>query len=193
METPDYSKMTKAQLLAHPDARGCYYLSMNHTKASIIEAIKLRQQIEKDTVERAIRTAHAEAEHRITRETVLRQQSNVDPKDLEYPFSHVGSGRYRTAHKSIPGQNSVDVGDFPDNIEHYYWIRPGCNDVAPWMTLCRLTNGAYVFYKGECSYTGFSCQGDMELYSSMDPAILITYAMSISDYNDYIKDTSSSV
>ncbi len=128
--------------------------------------------------------------HRSVRNTELRQQIKVNPKDLEYPFSYLKDEYYyQRTPKPIPGHDSADVGNFPHNIEHYYWIHEGANDEEPWMTLCRLTNGAYVFYKGECDYTGFDCQGNMELYSSMDQTVLITYGMSISDYDLYIKDT----
>lgn len=128
--------------------------------------------------------------HRSVRITELRQQSNPNPEHLEYPFEFLDEKyEFDLTPKSIPGHTSADIGDFPNNIEHYYWIHQGENDEEPWMTLCRLTNGAYVFYKGECDYTGFDCQGSMEIYSSIDPAILITYAMSIRDYDVYIVET----
>jgi len=117
----------------------------------------------------------------------LRQQRNPDPKCLEYPFSFVDE--YFLTPERMPGQPAVAVGDFPNNIEHFYWIREGSHEWDPWMTLCRLTSGVYVFYKGECGYTGFDVQGDMKLYSSMDPAVLIQMAMGDHDYQRYFWGT----
>jgi hypothetical protein len=123
----------------------------------------------------------------------VRQQSadTLQPECLKYPFYFLITGEYETAVYPIPGHESADAGNFPHNIEHYYWIHEGENDIEPWITLCRLTNGAYVFYKGECDYTGFDCQGNMKLYSSHDVGILIQYAMSESDYEKYIIDTTT--
>ena len=117
----------------------------------------------------------------------LRQQNELDPAWLEYPFSFVTD--YDLTPDPIPGQPDEDIGGFPNTIAHYYWIHEGQNDEEPWLTLCRLTNGVYVFYKGECDYTGFDCQGDMKIYASKDPAILIQMAMGESDYRKYIEDT----
>ena len=122
-----------------------------------------------------------------TRILELRQQKELDPSWLEYPFSCVTD--YELTPEPIPGQPTEDIDGFPQNIAHYYWISEGINDEKPWLTLCRLTNGVYVFYKGECDYTGFECQGNMKLYTSKDPAVLIQMAMCESDYKNYIKDT----
>jgi hypothetical protein len=121
---------------------------------------------------------------------IRRHQTSELIRCMEYPFEFLRNGEYEKTTKQIPGHNSEDIGEFPDNISEYYWISEGENDEKPWITLCRLTNGVYVFYKGECDYTGFDCQGNMEIYSSKDYSVLIRYAMSIDDYNKYYKDTS---
>ena len=128
-----------------------------------------------------------EEAHRATRIFTLRQQESPDPAWLEYPFSYLPD--YDMEPDMIPGQSAEDIGDFPNNITHYYWIHEGENDEEPWLAVCRLDNGVYVFYKGECDYTGFDCQGSMRIYASKDPAVLIQMAMCESDYTNYIADT----
>jgi hypothetical protein len=123
--------------------------------------------------------------------TSLRQQVCVEAflDTLDYPFSFLRNGEYERTVQPIPGQPVEDVGTFPDNIAHYYWIHPGKNDEEPWLVLCRLTTGVYVFYKGECDYTGFDCQGNMKLYASRDPAILIEFAMTLEESRKYMSET----
>jgi hypothetical protein len=118
-----------------------------------------------------------------------RQQETVDVECLEYPFSFLRNGEYERVCNPIPGQPQEDIGTFPDNIAHSYWVSPGENDEKPWLVLCRLTNDIYVFYKGECDYTGFDCQGHMKIYASRDPNILLKFAMCSTDYDAYMKET----
>lgn len=197
MDIPNYAKMTVAELKICAKDRGVLHGS-SIKKAQLVEYLinshvdeKIRNENIKRVENEKRKNQKNTVAHRKTRVTELRQQSDIRPEALEYPFLCLQQGYcgYEATPKSIPGQESVDIGDFPNNIQHYYWIHEGINDEEPWMTLCRLTNGAYVFYKGECDYTGFECRGNMEMYSSMDPAILITYALSIRDYDAYIKDT----
>ena len=47
----------------------------------------------------------------------------------------------------------------------------------------------YVFYKGECDYTGFDCQGNMNIYASRSTDVLLQYAMTATDYEKYLADT----
>jgi hypothetical protein len=120
----------------------------------------------------------------------LQQQVSPDAKSLEYPFSFLRIGEYPRECHPMPGQPLEDIGTFPENIAHYYWIHKGENDEQPWLALCRLTNDVYVYYRGECDYTGFDCQGDMQIYASCDPNILIQMAMTAADYEKYLKETS---
>ncbi len=190
-------KQTKAQLLQHfremEDIRSSYNI-MNKTELINTLIQKVNNMIKNDDVikKRSAEKEAVESAHRVTRVLELRQQTiDLDPGLMEYPYSYIHSGDYDVTPDDIPGEPQEDVGDFPNNIEHYYWIHGGENDEEPWMTLCRLTNGVYVFYKGECDYTGFDCQGSMELYASKNPATLINMAMTITDYEDYFKDTSN--
>ncbi len=121
----------------------------------------------------------------------LRQQVSPDAKHLEYPFSFLVNPReyYSRECHPMPGQPLEDIGTFPDNIAHYYWIHEGENDEQPWLTLCRLTNDIYVYYRGESDYTGFDCQRDMQIFASRDPNILIQMAMTAADYELFIAET----
>ncbi len=161
----------------------------------IIKDIEHTREIHIKEEERKSVEAAKEEAHRVTRDCeniIMRQQPNVEEliDALDYPYGFIRNGDYTNETNDIPGQPTEDVGNFPDNVEHYYWISPGANDEVPWMALCKLKNGVYVFYKGECDYTGFDCQGSMELYASKDPAILIKFAMCSTDYDEYMKDTS---
>jgi hypothetical protein len=122
-----------------------------------------------------------------------RQQRRADPAELQYPYDHIEKERSIAKmpwlSDAMPGQPTFDLGDFPRNVAHYYWIRGGANDALPWLALCRLHDGVFVFFKGECEYTGFSCQGAMYAYASRDAAVLIAYGMCESDYQCYIEDT----
>ena len=174
---------------------GYYNLNKSHLIESIIKRIndwretfrinKLREQ------ERTAKHEFQEKMHRSTRDVKLRVQERVSDliPCLEYPFEYIRNGEYDRVPQEIPGQPLEEIGEFPDNITEYYWISEGENDERPWMTLCRLTNGVYVFYKGECDYTGFDCQGHMKIYASKDHSVLTMYGMSSEEYDTYYKET----
>jgi hypothetical protein len=193
-------KMTVAELkliAQRCGISGYYRLKKAELMNKIIKDIEYTRQLQIKEEERKRVEAAKEEAHRATRDyenITMRQQPNVEEliDALDYPYGFIRNGDYTNETNDIPGQPTEDVGDFPDNVEHYYWISPGANDEVPWMTLCKLKNGIYVFYKGECDYTGFDCQGSMELYASKDPAILIKYAMCSTDYDEYMKDTTAS-
>lgn len=173
---------------------GYHALKKAELAEKIIKNINNTKEIQRKEAARRQKEQEAEEAHRATRnclDITARQQEFVDEliETLEYPYEFLRSGDYDNTPDDIPGQPTEDVRNFPDNVEKYYWISPGENDERPWLTLCRLTNGIYVFYKGECDYTGFDCQGSMELYASKDASILIKYAMTSSDYAKYIEDT----
>ncbi len=193
----DLEKQTKAQIMQH-FKRICYErVYLNRLKKDeliqeLLKEIKYMIYNENRAIKMREEKEAVESVHRITRVVELRQQTvDLDPEVMEYPYSYIRNGDYDVTPDDIPGEPQEDVGDFPNNIEYYYWIHGGANDEEPWKTLCRLTNGVYVFYKGECDYTGFDCQGSMELYASKTPATLINMAMTIRDYEDYFRDTSA--
>lgn len=148
-----------------------------------------REQREQALEERKRREEEAELEHKATRCLEFRQQASPYVPALKYPFSFITSGEYPRVTRPIPGQPDEPIGKFPSNIEHYYWIHEGVNDEEPWMCLCKLDNDVYVFYKGECDYTGFDCQGNMQIYASREPSVLLQMAMTTNEYNKYVAET----
>lgn len=78
-----------------------------------------------------------------------------------------------------------DCVDFPNNIKTLFWTFEGTNDEESWRCFCQLNNDLYAFYIAECDYTGFGCQGSMELYISSDFSKIIEKAMSDKDYYLY--------
>lgn len=124
------------------------------------------------------------------RNLTLMSQETPDPSELEYPFTSLLDpyGGYDMEPTPIPGQPEESIGAFPKNIAEYYWCFGGTNDDAPWRCFCRLDTGVFVFYIASCDYTGFDCQGDMKVWASRDPSVLIQYAMSDEDYMLYRQD-----
>lgn len=167
-------------------AKGKIYQAYKLNKKELIESlIKYYERIMKFEN----KVLEKELAHRLTRDVLLRRQDNPDIKSLEYPFSFIINGEYSIDDIviSMPGEPDEDLGDFPINIEDYIWIYEGENDIAPWLALLKLNNENYVFFKGECDYTGFDCQGVIEVYISKSLGTLVNMAMTISDYEIYIK------
>jgi hypothetical protein len=97
---------------------------------------------------------------------------------LEYPFSFIEDGSYdlETMVKAfVDDAEPVNPGNFPKNIAETYWIHEGSNDDEAWKCLCKLTNGFYAYYEASCDYTGFDCQGGMELHLTKDNKKLYEY------------------
>jgi hypothetical protein len=171
----------------------------SYNKSELIEKITkyliawrdFKKEYEIREQERITMHEFQEKMHRDTRDVQLRVQKGVSDliPCLEYPFEFIRNGEYDRVTQEIPGQTSEEIGMFPDNIAEYYWISEGENDEKPWLVLCKLTNGVYVFYKGECDYTGFDCQGHMKIYASKDHSVLTLYGMSGEEYHKYYKDT----
>ena len=115
---------------------------------------------------------------------------------FSYPFSEIGSDtNYKLENiiKPLLTQPTEDAlalaGDFPYNITQWLWSSPGQNDENPWLLLCRLNTGAYAFYRAGCDYTGFDCQGGMELTVSADLADVVEHGMQNYDYVQYEAET----
>ena len=137
----------------------------------------------------------------MSRDTQIRVQiEDIKVGSLHEPFSRINNqfehDNYsikNIQHAIVVENKTYDAGEFPDNIEKYYWVYPGKNDEIPWYALMKLTNGNYALYKATCDYTGFDCQGYMELFVSPFYENLINYAMTERVYNKYIKKTKPSV
>jgi hypothetical protein len=94
---------------------------------------------------------------------------------LEYPFSYISGyldnnldANYDINDfcEGILGENPCNPENFPKNITKFYWIHEGTNDDEAWMCMCKLSNECYVFYTASCDYTGFDCQGGMNMIIS---------------------------
>lgn len=127
------------------------------------------------------------------RDMTLYAEENPDPTALAYPFEYIGEDDEGMTPRPIIGHEPAPIENFPKNIETYYWAYEGQNDGESWYCLCKLTNGTYVYYTANCDYTGFSCQGEMILWSSTDPAVLLQYAMGEYDYQLYRKECTERV
>jgi hypothetical protein len=192
-DTEQFTTMT-LQRLKQEAKRRCIYRYSTLRKDELIAALQRNERDRKTQwvkeQEAAMIREELEILNRKYRQTVLRQQESPIPEHLEYPFQFLGN-EYPVEVTPIlsndPGE--LDVEDFPANIDHYYWVHEGVNDEEPWLTLCKLKNGLYVFYKGECDYTGFDCQGDMRIYAAKDPKDLLLYAMDSNDYGKYHMET----
>ncbi len=107
----------------------------------------------------------------------------LDQPDLtgfEYPFSCINEDilyYYNLADitKGFVDEEPVDAGNFPTNITDVYWIHEGENDGDAWECLCKLENGLYAYYRASCDYTGFDCQGEMELHLTRVPLKLYDF------------------
>lgn len=87
----------------------------------------------------------------------------------------------------LADEERADAGDFPKNIQEFYWVRGGENDGDNWLAAGQLTNGNYFFYTGGCDYTGFDCQGGMSLWVSKSWKNIVDHAMDERDYEAYLR------
>jgi len=133
----------------------------------------------------------------MSRSHVLRKSlKKHDVKRFAYPFSEIGSSEnylVKNFVKPLITQSVEEAtslaGNFPKNIDQWLWSSPGQNDENPWLLLCRLKTGVYAFYRAGCDYTGFDCQGRMDLTVSRNLAEVIEYGMHDADYSIYMEQT----
>lgn len=175
-------KTTKQILIAH----------LNQKRDELQEAG--RQRVRDAEAERNRQAQAALDIHRQTRSYASRRQEGVESMlgALDYPLSYLGE--YGGTHgilKPLVGQEEIVLADdaFPTEVAEYLWIHPGENDEEPWKAVGRLESGVHFFYKAECDYTGFDCQGGMELYVAKDLRTLIDLAMGIRDYDQWMAET----
>ena len=82
--------------------------------------------------------------------------------------------------RAMPGfadPTPEQLGDFPKNIQHYYWISDGKRDEHPWRALCRLSTGLFVYITASCAFSGFDCQGGIHVYGAEKLQTLIDHGM----------------
>lgn len=185
-----FGSLTVAEIRSHAAEAGV------NIPSNMTSRIDLRQMVEfpiRAAKDREIRDARKAAEddlHRREKRTdlSLRQQTDPDKSLLEEPFLYIYD--YEPHATPIVGQVEITLNhQWWLEIEHYYWIFGGAHDDESWRFLARLKNGIYVFYTASCDYTGFDCQGDMKVWASHDPAVLLLYAMGNRDYDLYYADT----
>lgn len=128
----------------------------------------------------------------MNRNTTIRHQKNVNPSNMNEPFFYI-DGHYPldTIYHQIIGRPNTrrEMGDFPNNIKKWFWAHEGENDAESWRCLVQLENGYYAYYEAYCDYTGFDCQGGMDLFIDKKYDVLINLAMSNADYDLYIEET----
>lgn len=120
-----------------------------------------------------------------------------DKTVLEYPFSFIADLGKKACYyeydindfsKGLLDEEKCDAGNFPKNIVEFYWLHEGHNDEEPWYCLCKLDNGNYAYYTAWCDYTGFDCQGGMELIVSKDLNRLFNQGLGKKERELYMKD-----
>jgi hypothetical protein len=93
---------------------------------------------------------------------------------------HDNDYRLSACLRSMPGfadPTPEQLGDFPKNIQHYYWISDGKNDEHPWRALIKLTTGLFVYITASCAFSGFDCEGNIHVYGSESLQTLIDHGM----------------
>jgi hypothetical protein len=124
----------------------------------------------------------------MSRCTEIRIAHNLLPRSvLDEPFGYIGE-LYDIDEfmRTLPVDTVLsEPGDFPNNIEEFYWIKEGAHDEEFWEAVGKLTNGSYFFYTAGCDYTGFDCQGTMKLILSPYFANLVQYGMPEASYQLY--------
>ena len=102
-----------------------------------------------------------------------------DDKVYDYGCHH-NDYRLSECLRAMPGfadPTPEQLGDFPKNIQHYYWISDGKRDEHPWRTLCRLSTGLFVYITASCAFSGFDCMGSIHVYGAEKLQTLIDHAM----------------
>ena len=122
------------------------------------------------------------------------KQTNPNKKGLQYPFGFIDDDddgfnyNVKDIVKPILIEETPDAGNFPHNIEEYYWIHEGSNDSEEWGACGILENGVYFFFLAKCDYTGFDCQGEMKLYVSKSFETLCEHGMGERYYRVYKRE-----
>lgn len=136
----------------------------------------------------------------MSRTTSPRKQINEHNKEgFNYPFATIEDedlGMYDNLEPlDIPQAKSLPLGEFPRNIKRWIWSAPGENDGEPWDLLVELEPDStysgvrFAYYHAWCDYTGFDCQGGMDITVLDSIEMLLEYAMGNAAYDRYIQST----
>ena len=189
------ANMTQQDLLALLSRAGITVPEKTTKQVLIAHLSQKRDELERTERQKTRERAQAALDlHRQTRSYAPRRQQGVDTMlgSLDYPLSYLGEyGGTQGILKPLVGQEEIVLADdaFPTEVAEYFWIHPGENDEEPWKAVGVLMCGAHFFYKAECDYTGFDCQGGMELYVAKDLRTLLDLAMDIRDYDQWMAET----
>jgi hypothetical protein len=137
----------------------------------------------------------------------IRKQKDLEEvaKCLEYPFSYITPASqdlynygysYESIHRPIvveTPEEQADGSGFPHNIKEYYWVQEGENDGDEWIALGKLENGAFFYFTASCDYTGFDCQGGMNLWVSNSFKNILDHAMAPRDREKFLVVTDDEV
>jgi hypothetical protein len=108
---------------------------------------------------------------------------NPSPFACDHPTEegcHDNDYRLSECLRAMPGfadPAPEQLGDFPKNIQHYYWISDGKNDEHPWRALCQLSTGLFVYITASCAFSGFDCEGGIHVYGAEKLQTLIDHGM----------------
>jgi hypothetical protein len=125
----------------------------------------------------------------------IRKMKNVryHTYEMGYPYSFIGPEDDYTLddirREILVESEKADTGDFPRSIREHFWIREGEKEGDSWISCGELENGAYFFYTASCDYTGFDCQGGMNLWVSSSWQNIIDHAMAEGQYYLYVEQT----
>ncbi len=112
---------------------------------------------------------------------------------MGYPYRFIGPEDGYTLESIRRGilveKEESAAGDFPHTIREHFWIRGGEHDGDSWISCGELDNGNYFFYTASCDYTGFDCQGGMNLWVSSSWKNIIDHAMPEGHYKLYLEQT----
>jgi hypothetical protein len=92
-------------------------------------------------------------------------EAEADNENIELGC-HDNDYRLESIVRPMPAVAAAPLGDFPKNIQDYYWVNDGTKDEHPWYLLARLSNGTFVFMAASCAFSGFECQGQIHLYAA---------------------------
>ena len=116
-------------------------------------------------------------------------------KDLEEPLSFMDDPDFDYSVEDSWKKNFHLDGtipkSFPENISKLLWTHPGEHDEENWYAIGQLDNKQFFFFKAGCDYTGFDCQGFIEIYTDHSYQQLLMFAMDEADYKMYVKNTVS--
>jgi hypothetical protein len=112
----------------------------------------------------------------------------LKPKKMQPKYIHEGGEQYI---RSIVGQKKHYLpNDFPENLGIFYYHQGEVESNNPWLIIAEMSNGKYVFIEaGSDACSGFEISADIRIYIADTYESLICMALSETQYNLYIYET----